>query len=75
MTIEIDRQVLMQALSSSQHNRILLCRDYKLGSDSFRESLDVDGCGVTGGKVKLTISREKIEKSPLGPNDPVAVPA
>lgn len=64
MTIEIDRKVLIEALQGNQHSRILLQRDYCVGKDHFVESLDVDGCGVYGGKVRLTIARTKVDEAP-----------
>jgi hypothetical protein len=59
----VDRKVLIEALQCSNHNRIVLQRDYNVGKDNFTEVLDVDGCGVTGGKVKLKISRVNHNKT------------
>lgn len=70
ITIEVDRKALIQALQSGTHNRILLCHDYEQNKSYWRESLDVDGCGVTGGDVRLTIERGQIDKPALGAAEP-----
>lgn len=61
ITMTVDRKVLIEALQCSNHNRIVLQRDYSVGKDQFEETLDVDGCGITGGKIKLVLTRKKIE--------------
>lgn len=68
ITLEIDKQAVLQALSGSVHNRVLLCRDYTLGKEAYRETVEVDGTYLGGGRVKLTLSRElRVVPPAVGP--------
>lgn len=55
-SILVDRGVLIQALQSSSSHRFLMSADHTKDGKLFRETLDVDGMGIGGGRVKLTIT-------------------
>ena len=60
----IDRKVLIDALQCSNHNRIIMQQNFAEKDGKFeRETVDVDGMGVTGGRIKLTLRRETVTKS------------
>ena len=64
MEIGIDKDTLLKLLQQTTHGSVLLQREYMLGKDQWQETVQISG--LTMGRVKLAISRQKIEKATTG---------